>query len=109
MMGDYIVVLLIIVSLFFLSLGTIGLIRLPDLFNRMHATSKATTLGAASMFLAAAVYFGWGPGFTALVGIFFLFMTAPTGAHMIARAAQRTGIEFAGDVHWPDQKRKEQK
>lgn len=103
MIGEYITVALIILSLFFLSLGTIGLIRLPDLFNRMHATSKATTLGSASMFLAAAVYFGWGPGMTALVGIFFLFMTAPTGAHLIARAAQRTGVEFAGDAEWSEE------
>ena len=96
MIRELIVVLLIAVSLIFLTLGTVGLIRLPDLFNRMHATSKATTIGAVSMFLAAAVRFGWGAGFTALVGIFFLLLTAPTGAHMIARSALRNDYSYKG-------------
>lgn len=97
MIHEYIAVVLLIVGLFFLTLGTIGLIRLPNLLNRMHATSKATTLGASSMFLAAAFYFGWGAGLTALIGIIFLFVTAPTGAHLIARAAQKTEGDYAED------------
>ncbi|PSQ08989.1 cation:proton antiporter [Halobacteriales archaeon QS_5_70_15] len=92
----------IAVGLFFLTVGTVGLVRLPDVYNRMHATSKATTLGAASIFLAGVVYFGpQGAGLVSLVGIVFLFITAPTGAHMISRAAQRMGVDFVGDVTWP--------
>ena len=97
---------LIAVGSFFLLVGTVGLIRLPDVYNRMHATSKATTLGAASLFLAGAAYFGpseaGGAGLTSLVGIVFLFITAPTGAHVISQAAERMGVEFAGDAVWPD-------
>ena len=97
---------LIVVGSFFLLVGTIGLLRLPDVYNRLHATTKATTLGAASFFLAGAVYFGpthlGGAGLTSLVGIVFLFATAPTGAHMISQAAERMGIAFAGDAVWPD-------
>ena len=96
------VTVLIVVGSFFLLVGTVGLLRLPDVYNRLHATSKATTLGAASMFLAGFVYYGpGGTGLTSLVGILFLFLTAPTGGHVIARAAQRMGVDFFGGVEWP--------
>ncbi|WP_227376450.1 monovalent cation/H(+) antiporter subunit G [Haladaptatus halobius] len=99
-----VVALLVAVGSFFLVVGTLGLLRLPDVYNRMHATSKATTLGAASLFLAGFVQYGpQGAGLTSLVGIVFLFLTAPTGAHMISRSAQKMGIEFFGDAEWPDE------
>lgn len=98
-----VVVLLLSVGTFFLGIGTIGLLRFPDVYNRLHATSKATTLGAASIFLAGFVWFGpGGPGLTSLIGIVFLFLTAPTGAHMISRSAQRMGVEFFGPGGWPE-------
>ena len=97
-----VVTLLIAVGSFFLFVGTVGLLRLPDVYNRMHATSKATTLGASSIFLAGFVYFGpRGAGLTSLVGILFLFLTVPTGAHMISRAAQKMGVPFVGEAAWP--------
>ncbi|SDJ47962.1 multicomponent Na+:H+ antiporter subunit G [Halovenus aranensis] len=93
---------LVVVGCFFLTVGTIGLLRLPNVYNRMHATSKPTTLGTAAMFLAGFVQFGpGGAGLTSLVGIVFLFLTVPTGAHMIARAAQRVGVPFLEGVTWP--------
>ncbi|MFB6111997.1 MAG: monovalent cation/H(+) antiporter subunit G [Halobacteriaceae archaeon] len=99
-----VVTLLLVVGSFFLAVGTIGLIRLPDVYNRLHATSKATTLGAASIFLAGFVYFGpAGAGLTSLIGIVFLFLTAPTGAHMISRSAQRMGVDFFGPAGWPEE------
>jgi multicomponent Na+:H+ antiporter subunit G len=71
-------------------------------YNRMHATSKATTIGASGMLLAAFVHFGpLGDGLVSLVAVLFLFLTAPTGAHMISRSAQRMGIEFDGGARWP--------
>jgi len=96
------VVALVVVGSFFLLVGTIGLLRLPNVYNRLHATSKATTLGASSIALAAWAYFGpGGTGLKALVTVLFLFLTAPTGGHMISRAAQRMGIEFESGVTWP--------
>ena len=93
---------LVAVAVFFLGVGTVGLLRLPNVYNRMHATSKATTLGAASTFLAGFVVFGpGGAGLTSLVGIVFLFLTAPTGAHLISQAAQRMGADFEPGVTWP--------
>lgn len=99
-----VVAALVVVGSFFLLVGTIGLLRLPDVYNRMHATSKATTIGSASMFLAGFVYYGpEGAGLTSLVGIVFLFITAPTGAHLISRSAQKMGIPFYGEsVTWPE-------
>jgi len=97
-----VVVALVVVGSFFLLVGTVGIVRLPNVYNRMHATSKATTLGASSILLAAFVYFGGdGAGLAALVGIGFLFITAPTGAHMISRAAKKMGVPFDDGVGWP--------
>ena len=96
------VVLLTLVGSFFLVVGTIGLLRFPNVYNRMHATSKATTLGAASIALAGTVYYlPGGDGLMSLVTVVFLFLTAPTGAHMISQAAQRMGVPFLDGVEWP--------
>jgi multicomponent Na+:H+ antiporter subunit G len=102
-----VVLLLVLVGAFFLVVGTVGLIRLPTVYNRMHATSKATTLGAGVIALAGFVLFGLDPaspggdGLIALVTVLFLFVTAPTGAHLISRAAQRMGVPFREGVNWP--------
>ena len=100
--GAALVVVLVLVGAFFLVVGTVGLLRLPNVYNRLHATSKATTLGVSGIALAAWVYFGpAGTGLKALVTVLFLFLTAPTGSHMISRAAQRMGVEFEEGVTWP--------
>ncbi|WP_181693477.1 monovalent cation/H(+) antiporter subunit G [Natronomonas sp. LN261] len=102
------VIALVSIGCFFLAVGTIGLLRFPNVYNRMHATSKPTTLGTATIFLAGFVRFGpGGAGLTSLVGIVFLFLTVPTGAHMIARAAQKVGVPFLGSVTWPTTDRSE--
>ena len=95
-------VALIVVGSTFLLVGTIGLLRLPNVYNRMHATSKAATLGTTSIFLAGFVHFGpQGAGLVSLVGIVFLYITVPTGAHMISRAARKMGVHFQPGVFWP--------
>ncbi|WP_394346942.1 monovalent cation/H(+) antiporter subunit G [Halorussus halobius] len=102
-MRGWLVVALVAVGCFFLTVGTVGLLRLPNVYNRMHATSKPTTLGTAAIFLASFVRFGpGGYGLPSLVGILFLFLSVPTGAHMISRAAQQVGVPFLGGVTWPD-------
>lgn len=100
-----VVAALVVVGSFFLLVGTVGLLRFPDVYNRMHASSKAATLGASSMLLAGFVYYGpQGAGLTSLVGIVFLFITAPTGAHMISRSAQKMGVPFFGKAaEWPEE------
>jgi len=96
------VAVLVVVGTFFLAVGTIGLLRLPNVYNRLHATSKAATLGSSSILLGGGIYFGpAAEGLTSLVGIVFLFLTAPTGGHMISRSARRMGVPFLEGVGWP--------
>jgi monovalent cation/proton antiporter MnhG/PhaG subunit len=98
-LADILASVLLLVGLAFTLLGSIGLVRLPDFYTRMHAPTKATTLGVASMAAAAAVVIpGTGLAKAALI-IGFLFLTAPIGAHMMARAARRGRIRPVAATH----------
>ena len=69
------------------------MLRLPDVLIRMHASTKAGTLGCGLILVAAAVHFGeTGIVARAVAAIVFLMLTAPVAAHMIGRAAYRTGV-----------------
>ncbi|WEL19541.1 monovalent cation/H(+) antiporter subunit G [Candidatus Nanohalococcus occultus] len=78
---------LISLGVLFLAVGAIGLVRFETVFSRMHAASAATTLGTGMIVIATAVDFYPDPTWlSTLVVTVFLFITAPTGAHLIARA-----------------------
>lgn len=95
-MIDILAGLLVVIGTFFTAVGSVGLLRFPDVLCRMHATTKTTTLGACSVFLAAAVKYGQSPiGLKSLLALVFLLLTAPVGAHMIARAAYRVRVPLA--------------
>lgn len=95
---------LVLTGVFFLTVGTVGLLRMPNMYNRMHATTKASTIGVVSMFLAAFVLFGpGGAGLTSIVGIVFLFLTVPTGSHLLLQSAIRMGVPFEDETSWPDE------
>jgi len=80
-------VFLILGSLFIL-LSAIGLLRMPDLFTRMSATTKASTLGIGLVLIGTAIFWGdIGIAARALSIIIFLLLTAPVAAHIIGRAA----------------------
>ncbi|MFA7428967.1 MAG: monovalent cation/H(+) antiporter subunit G [Rhodospirillaceae bacterium] len=71
----------------------IGVLRLQDVLQRCHAATKAGTLGVGLVVLAVALYFHSVGVTSRAVAIFaFLLLTAPVGAHMIGRAAYRTGV-----------------
>ena len=72
----------------------IGIVRLPDVFIRMHAATKVGTLGSGLIMVGVALHFGDGATVirSALI-VLFLLLTAPIGAHMIGRAALRIGIK----------------
>jgi multicomponent Na+:H+ antiporter subunit G len=78
--------------------GAIGLIRLPDVYNRIHSTGKSSTLGLVGIIAAGTIYFSIHFGLTLklLLVIPFLFWTASAGAYAIGRAAHRTGPALAG-------------
>lgn len=94
-MIEVIVSVLLLVGLVFTFAGSLGLLRLPDIFCRMHATGKSSTLGVISIVLASIIYFSAseaGPSIKELLTIVFVFLGGPVGAHMIARAAYRSQI-----------------
>jgi multicomponent K+:H+ antiporter subunit G len=82
---------LLVVGALFVLLGSIGLARLPDFMARLHGPTKATTLGVGSLLLASAIHFSdVGAGRLSLHELaiaFFLFITAPVTAHLLAKAA----------------------
>ena len=74
-------------------LAAVGLVRMPDVFTRMSATSKASTLAKMCVFLALALEFGeLGVAARALAAVAFVFLTAPLAAHAVGRAAIALGV-----------------
>lgn len=97
MISEFLVPLFLGLGLFFIGAGCLGLFRMPDLFCRMHATSKATTLGLVFILMATFVHLGFAAvGLKAVLAIVFAFLTAPVGAHLISRAAYQRGIKLHG-------------
>lgn len=91
-MKDAVTVGLLAIGSVFALLSSVGLVRFPDLFMRMQASTKATTLGIGCLMLAVAWHFGEiGVATRSLLVVLFVFLTAPVAAHMIARAAYVTG------------------
>lgn len=87
--------LLLVAGSIFMLLAAIGVLRMPDLFMRMQAATKAAALGGSLMFLGAFVSF-WQPEVStrAVAAIIFVFLTLPIGAHLMARAAYLTGAQI---------------
>ncbi|MEO1237555.1 MAG: monovalent cation/H(+) antiporter subunit G [Planctomycetota bacterium] len=80
-------------------LAAVGLLRMPDAYMRMQAASKASTLGTALVVASAAAGLGDGPAVVrAAVAILFLCITMPVAAHLLGRAAARTGVPFSGET-----------
>ena len=88
------VVVLAAGGVFFATVAAVGLVRLPDLYTRAHATSKSETLGAVLTLAAVALVVDAGLS-TLKAGLLllFMFLTNPTAAHAITRAAAEQGIE----------------
>lgn len=81
------------VGLAFDLVGCLGLVRLPDVYNRLQAATKCVTLGTFLILLGVLLRFGFGSmGWKALLCLWFIAITSPTAAHAIARAAHRAGF-----------------
>lgn len=86
-------VLLLLGSAFTL-LAALGVLRLPDLYTRMHAASKAGAVGGGLILLAVALLSeDAAVALRALVGIIFLLLTTPVSAHLLARASYMAGYK----------------
>lgn len=83
--------IMLLVGAGFVLLGSIGLVRLPDLFARLHGPSKATTLGLGSILIASMLHQGANGTLSLreLAIALFLFITAPVVGHLVAKAALR--------------------
>lgn len=91
----YVAGALILAGAFFTLVAALGLLRLPDLFTRMHAASKAGTLGSGAMLIAIAIVADDVPTATrAIAGVVFFLLTAPVSAHLLAKAAYAVGYKL---------------
>jgi len=94
-MSEIIVVIgkiFLIIGLAFDLLGCIGLVRLPDVYNRLQASTKCVTLGTCFILFGAFLLCGF--LWKAVLAIIFIVLSSPTGAHAIAHAAHRSGIKL---------------
>ena len=92
---------LIVLGAIFVLLGSFGLVRLPHLLMRLHAPTKASTLGVGALLMASAIYFSIkeeGVSLHEAAIVLFLFITAPVTAQLLAKAAlhrAKKGVETA--------------
>lgn len=95
MIGEIALSALVLIGGFFCLVAGVGILRLPDVLIRMHASTKAGTLGSGLILVAVAFYFADTSTITrAVATIVFLLITAPVAAHMIGRAAFRSGTQL---------------
>ncbi len=93
---EVIISVLLILGGIFVLVGSIGLIRLQDLYVRLHAPTKATTLGLGGILFASVLYMTHVQGFFSvneLLITLFLVITAPVTAHILAKAAMHNKVK----------------
>ena len=92
-MSEILTSILVIAGGLFAFAAALGVLRLPDVLIRMHASTKAGTLGCGLILVAVAAHFADTDIIArSIAAIAFLLLTAPVAAHMIGRAAYRTGV-----------------
>jgi multicomponent Na+:H+ antiporter subunit G len=89
-------IVLFCIGMIFNLLGCVGLIRFPDLYNRLQAATKCVTLGTCMVLLSAVVELGFGDSAATsvkcLLCMAFILITSPTAAHALARGAHASGV-----------------
>jgi len=88
-LGELLVALLLLAGSFFMVVGSFGLLRLPTFMQRLHAPTKATTLGVGGILIASMFFVLFTTGRVSvheLLITLFLFLTAPVTAYMLAKA-----------------------
>lgn len=79
-------------------ISAFGLIRMPDVYTRSHSATKSSTLAVMLALFGAFIYFWAHDGTISvrlLLGILFVFLTAPVAGHLICRAAYRSGVKLS--------------
>ncbi len=98
MIGEYFGVFLILIGSIMAVISAIGILRLPDVYTRSHAATKSSTLAVLLSLLGTFIYFWASENFISvrlLLGITFVFLTAPVSGHLITRAAYRSNVKLA--------------
>ena len=92
-----IAIIAVVVGTFFSIVGVLGLVRLPDVYTRLHATGKVGVFGVVLLLVAATAWtpLGWA---RALLLIVLLMVSGPVVAHALASAAHRVGIPMKRSV-----------
>lgn len=91
-----IIMFLLLVGTFFIFSSAVGIIRFPGVFTRLHAATKAPTLGIISILIAAFLYLYGTQQIVSgklLLAILFIFLSSPVAGHMLSRAAHKSGIK----------------
>ena len=94
-MTDIMGYILIIIGVLFDIFGCIGLVRFPDVYNRLQASTKCVTLGTILLLVGVALVSGSGPtSAKAIICAVFILITSPTAAHAIAKGAHASGVNL---------------
>lgn len=108
-MVDFLTGLLMLMGAVFCLVASVGVVRLPDALIRMHAATKAGTLGTGLLVIAEAFFYReLGISLRAVTVIALVLLTAPVAAHLIGRAFYRSG-EALSDRTWIDELRSKTK
>ena len=99
-MIEYLAAASLLIGTAFVALSAVGILRLPDVYSRLHAITKASTLGMAGTLLASALFSIASEGYASwnlvreLLAMWFVLLTNPVGGHMIARSAYLIGVRM---------------
>ncbi|MBU4484575.1 monovalent cation/H(+) antiporter subunit G [bacterium] len=94
-MNETIGIIIIVIGVAFNIFGCIGLVRLPDVYNRLQAATKCVTLGTCGIMFGVFIIKGFTSlGIKALIAIPLIFLTLPTSAHALARGAHIFGVKL---------------
>lgn len=94
-MSEIIGYMLILLGIFFNVCGCIGLVRFPDVYNRLQASTKCVTLGTILLLFGVALICNQGSmAIKAIICAAFIMVTSPTAAHAIAKGAYASGVKL---------------
>ena len=95
MTSEDIGIVVLLAGVLFNIFGCIGLVRLPDVYNRLQAATKCVTLGTCLVLIGVMLISGAAPTVTkALICMMFVLVTSPTAAHALARGAHASGVKL---------------
>lgn len=93
----YIVIIIsLLIGTFFIFSSAVGILRFPGVFTRLHASTKAPTLGISSLLIGTFIFLYVAHGLFSgklLLAILFILLTNPVGGHMLSRAAHKSGVK----------------